>query len=119
MGAERSDRRPWPQKKAKRRLAVRSGTARLDGRFLDRTARLNDVLEFLVRNNRGSARVRAPPAPGLGGSRARPRREPLAEIAASAGFADQSHFTRVFRRQVGTTPARYREQAQSRTFQNR
>jgi AraC family transcriptional regulator len=45
--------------------------------------------------------------------------KPLAEIAASAGFADQSHFTRVFRRQVGTTPARYREQAQSRTFQNR
>src|SRR5436305_5838911 len=29
---------------------------------------------------------------------------PLAEIAANAGFADQSHFTRVFRRQVGTTP---------------
>jgi AraC family transcriptional regulator len=44
---------------------------------------------------------------------------PLAEIAASAGFADQSHFTRVFRRQVGTTPARYREQARSRTFQDR
>ena len=37
--------------------------------------------------------------------------KPLAEIAASASFADQSHFTRVFRRQVGTTPARYREQA--------
>jgi AraC family transcriptional regulator len=42
---------------------------------------------------------------------------PLAEIAASAGFADQSHFTRVFRRQVGTTPGQYR--AQSRTFQDR
>ena len=45
--------------------------------------------------------------------------KPLAEIAASAGFSDQSHFTRVFGRQVGTTPARYRERAQSRTFQNR
>jgi AraC family transcriptional regulator len=44
---------------------------------------------------------------------------PLAEIAARAGFADQSHFTRVFRRQVGTTPARYRERARSRTFQDR
>jgi AraC family transcriptional regulator len=43
---------------------------------------------------------------------------PLAEIAASAGFADQSHFTRVFRRHVGTTPARYRAQARSRTFQD-
>jgi len=44
---------------------------------------------------------------------------PLAEIAAGSGFADQSHFTRVFRRQVGTTPARYRVQARSRTFQDR
>lgn len=33
---------------------------------------------------------------------------PLAEIAVEAGFADQSHFTRLFRRYVGTTPGRYR-----------
>ena len=33
---------------------------------------------------------------------------PLAEIAAGAGFADQSHFTRAFRRHAGTTPGRYR-----------
>jgi AraC family transcriptional regulator len=33
---------------------------------------------------------------------------PLAEIAAEAGFADQSHFTRLFRRYIGTTPGRYR-----------
>lgn len=33
---------------------------------------------------------------------------PLAEIAAAAGFADQSHFTRLFRRYVGTTPAMFR-----------
>jgi AraC family transcriptional regulator len=33
---------------------------------------------------------------------------PLAEIAAEAGFADQSHFTRLFRRYVGTTPGRFR-----------
>jgi AraC family transcriptional regulator len=36
---------------------------------------------------------------------------PLAEIATEAGFADQSHFTRHFRRHVGTTPARFREEA--------
>jgi AraC family transcriptional regulator len=36
---------------------------------------------------------------------------PIAEIAAEAGFADQSHFTRVFKRHVGTTPARFREEA--------
>jgi AraC family transcriptional regulator len=40
----------------------------------------------------------------------------LAEIATGAGFADQSHLTRVFRQHVGTTPARYREQTRSRTF---
>jgi AraC family transcriptional regulator len=33
----------------------------------------------------------------------------LAEIAKQAGFADQSHFTRVFKNFIGTTPARYRE----------
>lgn len=33
---------------------------------------------------------------------------PLAAIAAECGFADQSHFTRVFRRMAGTTPARFR-----------
>ena len=54
-------------------------------------------------------RVR-PPVPGIewaaaeiaGGDR------PLAEIAVEAGFADQSHFTRLFRRYVGTTPGRFR-----------
>jgi AraC family transcriptional regulator len=33
---------------------------------------------------------------------------PLAVIAAECGFADQSHFTRVFCRLAGTTPARFR-----------
>jgi AraC family transcriptional regulator len=33
----------------------------------------------------------------------------LAEIALAAGFADQSHFTRTFKRVVGVTPAVYRE----------
>ena len=35
---------------------------------------------------------------------------PLVEIATQAGFADQSHFTRLFKRHVGTTPARYRDE---------
>jgi AraC family transcriptional regulator len=34
--------------------------------------------------------------------------EPLASIAARAGFADQSHFCRVFRRATGITPGRWR-----------
>lgn len=33
---------------------------------------------------------------------------PIVEIALDAGFADQSHFTRVFRRHTGLTPATYR-----------
>ncbi|HMI99604.1 MAG TPA: helix-turn-helix transcriptional regulator [Gaiellaceae bacterium] len=36
----------------------------------------------------------------------------VATIAAQAGFADQSHFTRVFKRYVGVTPARYRAETQ-------
>jgi AraC family transcriptional regulator len=34
----------------------------------------------------------------------------LAEIALDAGFTDQSHFTRVFRRVIGTTPAVFRRE---------
>ena len=33
---------------------------------------------------------------------------PLAVLAVEAGFADQSHFTRAFKRHAGLTPARYR-----------
>ncbi len=32
----------------------------------------------------------------------------LAEISHSAGFSDQSHFTRFFKRQTGITPGAYR-----------
>jgi len=44
---------------------------------------------------------------------------PVAVIATRAGFADQSHFTRLFKRYAGTTPARYREETHSTlgTFQ--
>ncbi len=33
---------------------------------------------------------------------------PLAQVARRAGFTDQSHLTRVFARELGLTPARYR-----------
>ena len=35
-------------------------------------------------------------------------RAPLGEIAAAAGFCDQSHFSRCFKRYTGLTPAEYR-----------
>ena len=39
---------------------------------------------------------------------------PLATIAAECGFADQSHFTRVFRRIAATTPLRFRQAVAAR-----
>ncbi len=36
---------------------------------------------------------------------------PLVEIALACGFADQSHFGRVFRRERDLTPMAYRRQA--------
>jgi AraC-like DNA-binding protein len=35
------------------------------------------------------------------------RRRPLVEVAFAAGFADQAHFTRIFKATFGVTPARY------------
>lgn len=35
----------------------------------------------------------------------------ISDVAAAAGFADQSHFTRAFRQQFGVPPARYRQRA--------
>jgi AraC family transcriptional regulator len=37
----------------------------------------------------------------------------LSAIAADCGFADQCHFTRIFKRHVGTTPGRYRSACRS------
>jgi len=39
----------------------------------------------------------------------------LADIALEAGFADQSHFTKVFKRETGMTPGAYRPARDSRT----
>jgi AraC-like DNA-binding protein len=33
--------------------------------------------------------------------------EPVAQVATNVGFHDQAHFTRLFKRHVGTTPARF------------
>jgi AraC-like DNA-binding protein len=37
------------------------------------------------------------------------RQRPIADVALAAGFADQAHFSRMFKATFGITPARYRE----------
>jgi AraC-like DNA-binding protein len=39
--------------------------------------------------------------------------QPLCEIALCCGFADQSHFTRVYRRRIGSNPGSWRRQRRS------
>ncbi len=34
---------------------------------------------------------------------------PLSQIALAAGFSDQSHFSRMFKRHMGVSPTKYRE----------
>jgi AraC-like DNA-binding protein len=41
-------------------------------------------------------------------------RKSLAEVASEFGFADQSHFTKEFRRVMGETPSAYRRRFQKR-----
>lgn len=41
--------------------------------------------------------------------------EPIARIALECGFADQSHLTRLLRRETGSTPARFRHVAHATT----
>ena len=38
-------------------------------------------------------------------------RDPLSEVGLACGFADQSHFTRVFTRMVGTSPGAWKRQS--------
>jgi AraC-like DNA-binding protein len=42
------------------------------------------------------------------------RRRALSEVAVEAGFADQAHFSRMFKAAFGLTPARYRALGRSR-----
>ncbi len=70
------------------------------------------VLELRFRDALGmspKAMLRRCRAIALTDSIARATCSPWAELAAAWGFADQSHLIRDFKRQVGTTPARYAE----------
>jgi AraC-like DNA-binding protein len=41
------------------------------------------------------------------------RGRPIAHVASATGFADQSHFTRHFKRLMGVTPAKYAGQGKN------
>jgi AraC family transcriptional regulator len=41
---------------------------------------------------------------------------PLSEIAMNCGFADQAHFSRQFRRMMGSTPSNWRREQAPRPF---
>ena len=41
-------------------------------------------------------------------------REPIARIAVDCGFTDQAHFTRLFHREAGVPPARFRRESRAR-----
>jgi AraC-like DNA-binding protein len=43
----------------------------------------------------------------------RDREMPLADVAITCGFADQSHFTRMFTRFVGVSPGAWRRRAEA------
>ncbi|SDU39269.1 helix-turn-helix domain-containing protein [Stappia sp. ES.058] len=80
------------------------------------TAQLARRLAVTPRTLQRQFRENTLPPPGFWLGLARARRAaleltagaPLAEIAADAGYADQAHMTRAFRRWFGTTPARLR-----------
>ena len=43
----------------------------------------------------------------------------IAEVSLMLGFANQSHFTRVFHKMTGTTPKRFRENSARTVLQSR
>jgi AraC family transcriptional regulator len=108
--AQRSDERPRWLERARERvhvefsqpLSVQSIAADLGVS----PARLSRAFRKAFGESLGSyqRRLRVQDACG----RMRDKELSLAEIALAAGFTDQSHFTRVFRRLTGTTPAAFR-----------
>ena len=115
-----ADQQGAPQRLGRERDAVRRAREYIDAHYdrdlsLAALARLVDLSPFyLARVFR--AEVGMPPHAYLESVRIRTAQElltggtPLADVAYGTGFADQSHFTRRFRRCIGVTPGAYMQQ---------
>jgi AraC-like DNA-binding protein len=85
----------WDQPVALSELARCAGLSRFEliRRFRQQTGMTPHAFQTNVRVARARAMLRAG--------------DPIAQVAAACGFADQPHLTRTFRRAVGVTPGRY------------
>ena len=85
----------WDQPVALADLAAHAGLSRFEliRRFRQQTGLTPHVFQTNLRIAQACERLRAG--------------DPIAEVAAACGFADQPHLTRSFRRTVGVTPGRY------------
>ena len=88
-------RERWNEPLPLSELAAEAGLSRFE--LVRRFRAQTGLTPHAYRQNLRIARARALLAAG----------EPPAAVAASCGFADQAHLTRVFRRTVGVPPARY------------
>jgi AraC-like DNA-binding protein len=85
----------WDQPVALADLAAHAGLSRFEliRRFRQQIGVTPHAFQTNLRISRARAMLRAG--------------EPIAQVAAVCGFADQPHLTRTFRRTVGVTPGRY------------
>lgn len=85
----------WDQPVALADLAAHAGLSRFElvRRFRQQTGLAPHAFQTNLRIARARAMLRAG--------------DPIAQVAAVCGFADQPHLTRTFRRMVGVTPGRY------------
>lgn len=85
----------WDQPVSLRELAGEAGLSRFE--LIRRFAQQNGLTPHAFQRDLRVARARAMLAGGV----------PAASVAAACGFADQPHFSRVFKRLVGVTPGTY------------
>jgi AraC-like DNA-binding protein len=88
-------RERWDQRVTLAELSTAAGLSRFE--LIRRFRESNGVTPHAYQTNLRIEEARRLLAAGI----------PAAEVAAECGFADQPHLTRVFKRAVGVTPARY------------